>query len=41
VDNIKMDLQEEGWEGAGCLGLAQDRGMSPAVVNTVMNTWVS
>jgi hypothetical protein len=36
-----MDFQEVGWEGAGCLDLAQGRGMSSAVVNTVMNTWVS
>jgi hypothetical protein len=36
VDNIKMDLREIGWDG-----MAQDRGQWRALVNTVMNLWVS
>jgi hypothetical protein len=38
-DNIKIDLREVGW-GHG-LNLAQDREGWRAVVNTVMNLWVS
>jgi hypothetical protein len=41
-DNIKMDLQEVGWEGGGFGGmdwkiLAQDRDGWQARVNTVLN----
>jgi hypothetical protein len=36
-DNIKMDLQEVGWEGANWIDMAQDRDRRRAVVNAVMN----
>jgi hypothetical protein len=36
-DNIKMDLREIGWGGVVWIDLAQDRGQSRALVNTVMN----
>jgi hypothetical protein len=36
-DNIKFDLQEVGWEGAGLIHLAQDRDMGWAVVNALMS----
>ena len=36
TDNIKMDLQEVGWEGHG-LGLVQDRDRWRGVVNAVKN----
>jgi hypothetical protein len=35
--NIKMDLQEEGWEGVNWIDLAHDRDRWRAVVNAVMN----
>jgi hypothetical protein len=37
VDNIKMDLLEIGWGGAGWIGLAQDKDKWRALVNAVMN----
>jgi hypothetical protein len=36
-DNIKMDLQEVGWEGVDWIDMAQDRDRWRAVVNEVMN----
>jgi hypothetical protein len=36
-DNIKMDLQEVGWEGVDWIDMAQDRDRWRALVNTVMN----
>jgi hypothetical protein len=37
VDNIKMDLNEIGWDGMGWIDLAQDRDQWRALVNTVTN----
>jgi hypothetical protein len=36
-NNIKIDLQEVGWEGADWIQMAQDRESWRAVVNAVMN----
>jgi hypothetical protein len=36
-DNIKMDLQEVGWQGMDWIDLAQDRNRWQALVNVVMN----
>jgi hypothetical protein len=36
-DNIKMDLQEVGWDGVAWIDMAQDRDRWRAVVNAVMN----
>jgi hypothetical protein len=41
VDNIKMDLREIGWDGMDWIDLAQDRDKWRALVNTVINLWVS
>jgi hypothetical protein len=35
--NIKMDLQEVGWEGVDWIDMAQDRDRWRAIVNAVMN----
>ena len=39
-DNIKMDIQEAGWEGMDWIVLALDRDRSRALVNAVTNLWV-
>jgi hypothetical protein len=36
-DNIKMDLQEVGYEGMDLIDVAQDRDRRRALVNAVMN----
>jgi hypothetical protein len=36
-DNIKMDLQEVGWDGVAWIDLVQDRDRWHALVNAVMN----
>jgi hypothetical protein len=41
MDNIKMDLGEIGCDGRDWIELAQDRDQWRALVNTVMNLWVS
>jgi hypothetical protein len=41
VDNIKMDLKEMGWDGMDCIFMAQDRDQWRALVNTVINLWVT
>jgi hypothetical protein len=40
VDNIKMDINEIGWDGMNWIDLAQDRDQWRALVNTVMNLQV-
>jgi hypothetical protein len=37
MDNIKMDLGEQGWGGMDWIDVAQDRDQWRALVNTVMN----
>jgi hypothetical protein len=39
-DNIKMALQEVGWEGMDWIELAEDKDRWQALVNKVMNLWV-
>ena len=36
-DDIKMDLQEAGWEGMNWIDLAQNRDRWRALVNAAMN----
>jgi len=38
--NIKMYLQEVGWEGMNWIDLAQDRNRWRTFVNAVMSPWV-
>jgi hypothetical protein len=40
VDNIRMDLQEEGCGYMEWIGLAQDRDGWQRIVSVVMNLWV-
>jgi hypothetical protein len=40
-DNVKMDLREIGWGGMDWIDLAQDMYQCRALVDTVMNLWVS
>jgi len=40
-DNIRMDLKEIGWVVVDWMPLAQGRVQWRAVVNTIMNLWVS
>jgi hypothetical protein len=40
-DNIKMDFREIVFEGIGWMHLAQDRDQMWALVNTVMNLWIT
>jgi hypothetical protein len=40
-DFIKMDLRDIGLEGVEWIHLAQNRDQSQALVNTVMNFWVT
>jgi hypothetical protein len=37
VDNIKIDLRENGWDGMDWIDLAQERDQWEDLVNTVMN----
>jgi hypothetical protein len=37
VDNIRMDLGEEGWGDVDWIGLAQDRNRWRALVNSALN----
>jgi hypothetical protein len=39
-DNIKIDLEEVGWEDADRIDMIQDRDKWRAVLNTVMNLLV-
>jgi hypothetical protein len=40
-NNIKMDLQEVGWEGGmDWIELAQDKDRWRALLNAIMNPWV-
>jgi len=40
-DNIKVDLQEVRWGGMDWITLAQDRDRWWAIVDVVMNPWVT
>jgi hypothetical protein len=40
VDNIKMDLEEIGWDGVFRIGLAEDSDKWGALVDVVMNLGV-
>jgi hypothetical protein len=40
-DNIKMDLQEVGWEDMDQTDLAQDRDRRQTLVNVAMDLWVA
>jgi hypothetical protein len=40
-ENIKIYLQELGWEVMDCTELAQDRDRWGALVNAVTNLWVT
>jgi hypothetical protein len=40
-DNIKMDLQDVGWESINWIYLAQNRDRQQALANEIMNLWVT
>jgi transposase len=40
-NNIKMDLRKVGWDGMDWIDLVQDAGQWRALLNMVMNLWVS
>jgi hypothetical protein len=40
VDNIKMDLREEGWRGKNRINLAQNKDQWRALVKAAMNLQV-
>jgi hypothetical protein len=37
ADNIRMDLEEIGWDGVDWIDVAQDRNQCLTLVNTVLN----
>jgi hypothetical protein len=39
-DNIKMNLREIGWDGMGCINLAEDRDQWQPLVNMVRSLQV-
>jgi hypothetical protein len=39
-DCIKINLKETGWEGMGCIYMAQYWDMWQAVMDTIMDLWV-
>jgi hypothetical protein len=39
--NVRIIVREIGWQGMDWIHLAQDRDQWRAVVNTIMNIWVS
>jgi hypothetical protein len=41
VDGIKIDLREIGWDDVDWVYLDQDRDQWRALVNAVMNLWVT
>jgi hypothetical protein len=41
VDNIRVDLGEVGWGDVDWICLVQDRNRWRALVNSVLNLWVS
>jgi hypothetical protein len=41
MNNIKMDLGEVGWCSVDWIDLAQDRDKWRALVNSVLNLWVT
>jgi hypothetical protein len=41
MDNIRMDLGDEGWGDVDWIGLAQDKNRWRALVNSVLNHRVS
>jgi hypothetical protein len=41
VDNIRMDLGEVGWGDVNWIDLAKDRNRWRALVNSVLNLWVT
>jgi hypothetical protein len=41
VDNIRRDLVEVGWSDVDWIGQAQDRDRWRALVNSVLNLWVT
>jgi hypothetical protein len=41
MENIKMDLREIGWDGMEWIDLVRVRDQWGALVNTIINLWVS